>query len=171
MAVLSFSNAHLAFGHVALLDNAAFSLDAGERLGHAFTDGFEHAVTGLEHRFLRHVADAHALRHLQQAVVELFEAGDDLQHRRLAGAVAADQPEAFAGFKREGSTIEQGHMAIGEVGVGEGKDSHGVTSDRGAQRAASGKPRIIPATQLSSAASSASMNIAATSKPLCAVIS
>jgi ABC transport system ATP-binding/permease protein len=33
MAVLSLSNAHLAFGHVALLDNAAFSLDTGERLG------------------------------------------------------------------------------------------------------------------------------------------
>jgi ABC transport system ATP-binding/permease protein len=33
MAVLSLSNAHLAFGHVALLDNAAFSLEAGERLG------------------------------------------------------------------------------------------------------------------------------------------
>jgi ATP-binding cassette subfamily F protein uup len=33
MAVLSLSNARLAFGHVALLDNAAFSLEAGERLG------------------------------------------------------------------------------------------------------------------------------------------
>ena len=33
MAVLSLSNAHLAYGHVALLDNAAFSLEAGERLG------------------------------------------------------------------------------------------------------------------------------------------
>jgi ATP-binding cassette subfamily F protein uup len=33
MAVLSLSNAHLAFGHVALLDNAAFSLETGERLG------------------------------------------------------------------------------------------------------------------------------------------
>jgi ATP-binding cassette subfamily F protein uup len=33
MAVLSLSNAHLAFGHVALLDSAAFSLEAGERLG------------------------------------------------------------------------------------------------------------------------------------------
>ncbi|CAN5519168.1 ATP-binding cassette domain-containing protein [soil metagenome] len=33
MAVLSLSNAHLAFGHVALLDNAAFSLELGERLG------------------------------------------------------------------------------------------------------------------------------------------
>ena len=33
MAILSLSNAHLAFGHVALLDDAAFSLEAGERLG------------------------------------------------------------------------------------------------------------------------------------------
>jgi ABC transport system ATP-binding/permease protein len=33
MAVLSLSNAHLAFGHVALLDNAGFALEAGERLG------------------------------------------------------------------------------------------------------------------------------------------
>ncbi len=33
MAVLSLSNAYLAFGHVALLDNAAFSLEPGERLG------------------------------------------------------------------------------------------------------------------------------------------
>jgi ATP-binding cassette subfamily F protein uup len=33
MAVLSLSSAHLAFGHVALLDGAALSLEAGERLG------------------------------------------------------------------------------------------------------------------------------------------
>jgi ABC transport system ATP-binding/permease protein len=33
MAVLSLSNAHLAYGHVALLDGAAFSLESGERLG------------------------------------------------------------------------------------------------------------------------------------------
>jgi ATP-binding cassette subfamily F protein uup len=33
MAVLSLSNAHLAYGHVALLDGAGFSLESGERLG------------------------------------------------------------------------------------------------------------------------------------------
>ncbi|HEX6704341.1 MAG TPA: ATP-binding cassette domain-containing protein [Albitalea sp.] len=33
MAVLSLSNAHLAYGHVALLDGAAFALEPGERLG------------------------------------------------------------------------------------------------------------------------------------------
>ena len=33
MAVLSLTNAHLAFGHVALLDDANFSLEIGERVG------------------------------------------------------------------------------------------------------------------------------------------
>ena len=33
MALLSLSNAHLAYGHVALLDSAGFSLEIGERLG------------------------------------------------------------------------------------------------------------------------------------------
>ncbi len=33
MAVLSLSNAHLAYGHVALLDGAALSLETGERVG------------------------------------------------------------------------------------------------------------------------------------------
>jgi len=33
MAILSLTNAYLAYGHVALLDGAAFSLEAGERLG------------------------------------------------------------------------------------------------------------------------------------------
>jgi ABC transport system ATP-binding/permease protein len=33
MAVLSLSNAHLAYGHVALLDGAALALEAGERVG------------------------------------------------------------------------------------------------------------------------------------------
>ena len=33
MAILSLSNAHLAYGHVALLDGTGFALEAGERLG------------------------------------------------------------------------------------------------------------------------------------------
>ncbi len=33
MALLSLSNAHLAYGHVALLDKTGFSIDTGERLG------------------------------------------------------------------------------------------------------------------------------------------
>ena len=33
MAVLSLTNAHLAFGHVPLLDGANFSLETGDRVG------------------------------------------------------------------------------------------------------------------------------------------
>ena len=33
MAILSLTQAHLAYGHVALLDGASMSLEAGERLG------------------------------------------------------------------------------------------------------------------------------------------
>ena len=33
MAVLSVTNAHLAYGHVALLDGAGFALERGERIG------------------------------------------------------------------------------------------------------------------------------------------
>ena len=33
MAVLSLSAAHLAFGHVALLDGASLALESGERVG------------------------------------------------------------------------------------------------------------------------------------------
>ena len=33
MALLTLSDAHLAYGHVALLDGAGFALDAGERIG------------------------------------------------------------------------------------------------------------------------------------------
>ena len=94
------------------------------RLGHTLADGIEHAVAGLEHGLLRHVTDAHALRHLQQPVVEFFESGNDLQHRRLAGAVASDQAEPLAGIQREGCVIEQGHVAKGQVGIGKREDGH-----------------------------------------------
>ena len=67
---------------------------------------------------LRNVADAQALRHLQQPVVEPFKPGDDLQQRRLAGAVATNQPETLARFERQRSVIEQRDMAIGELRIG-----------------------------------------------------
>ena len=93
-------------------------------LGHAFADDVEHAVRRLEQRLLRHVADAQALRHLQQPVVELLQPGQHLQQRGLAGAVAADQAEALAGLERERRAVEQRDMAVGQVGVGEGQDGH-----------------------------------------------
>ena len=73
------------------------SLTHRPRLGNALADGLEHRVSGLERGLLGHIANAQPLGQLQQAVVELFEPGDHLEHRGLAGAVAADQAQALAG--------------------------------------------------------------------------
>src|SRR5205823_3767408 len=80
----------------------------------------------------RHVSDAQSLRLLKEAVVELLEPGDDLEERRLAGAVAADQADPLAGFERQRRAVEQGDVAEGEVGVGKGEDGHGKKAARGA---------------------------------------
>ena len=93
-------------------------------LGHAFADRIEHGQRAGEFRFLRNIEAAQALLHLQHAVVRALEAGEDLQQRRLAAAVAADQPDALAAIDRQRRAVEQRHMAIGEVGVGEGQQGH-----------------------------------------------
>ena len=89
------------------------------RLGNALADRIKHCVPRIELRLLRHVADAQPLRHLQQAIVEFFEAGDDFQHRRLASAIAADQAEPFTAIERKRRVVEEGHVAESQVGIGE----------------------------------------------------
>ena len=69
------------------------------RLRHAFAHRLENRVAGFEHRLLRHIADAQPLRHLQQPVVELFEARNHLQQRGLARAIAANQAQALTGVE------------------------------------------------------------------------
>ena len=91
----------------------------GSGLGHALGHGLEHGVAGLKRRLLRHIANAQALRQLQQAVVELFLAGDDLEHRGLAGAIAANQAQALTGVYGETGRVKQSHVAVSQVGVGE----------------------------------------------------
>jgi len=67
---------------------------------------------GLERRrlagrsLLRDIADARAPRHLHPAVVGIELAGDDLHQRRLAGPVAADQPDPRARRDRRRRTVE-----------------------------------------------------------------
>ncbi len=92
---------------------------------HAFADDVEDAVRRLEQRFLRHVADAQALRHLQQPVVELLLPGQHLQQRGLARAIAADQAQALAGLERKRRAVEQRDMSVGQVGIRQGQDGHG----------------------------------------------
>ena len=57
-------------------------------------------------RLLRHVADARDARHGDRAHVGREVAGDDLQQRRLAGAVAADEADLVAGRNARGRPVE-----------------------------------------------------------------
>ena len=54
-------------------------------------------LSGAARRLLRHVADARRARHGDRAHVGREFAGDDLQQRRLAGAVAADKADLVPG--------------------------------------------------------------------------
>ena len=65
----------------------------------AFGHRIEDAGGGVELRLLRHVGNAGVALHLHQAVVGLFQPGQDLEHRRFARAVAPDQSDAFGAFQ------------------------------------------------------------------------
>ena len=106
-------------GRVALVARAQL-LHLRQRFAHRV----EHAGRRVERGLLRHVEAPQPLLHLQQPVVERFEPGEDLQQRRLAGAVAADQRHALAGVERQGRAIEQRHVPVRKVGVGEGEQGH-----------------------------------------------
>ena len=67
-----------------------------------------------EIRLLRQIADGRAGLHKAAAAVGFDEACDDFQQRRLAGAVAADQADAFRGGDRELDAGEQRRAAEGE---------------------------------------------------------
>jgi len=97
MAVLSISNAHLAYGHVALLDGASFSLETGERVGLIGRNG-----TG-KSSLLKVLAQIEklddGLLQLQQAVIEFLDLGQHLEQGRLAGAVAANEADTLTRFE------------------------------------------------------------------------
>ena len=57
-------------------------------------------------RFLSEIADARARRHLDPAVVGFMQPGDQLQQRRLAGAVPPDQPDMRPGRQRGCRLVE-----------------------------------------------------------------
>jgi len=100
------------------------------RLRHTLADDVEHVATSVEHRLLRHVADAQPLSQLEQPVVGLFQSGNDLEQRGLARAVATDQSEPLAGLERERRAVEQRHVAVGEMGIGKRQDGHGSARNR-----------------------------------------
>ncbi|MGF6815244.1 hypothetical protein OKW33_002050 [Paraburkholderia atlantica] len=95
------------------------------RLGETGGDRFEHGVVGVELGLLRHVDRAQVLLTRDEAVVGFGQIGDDLQQRRLACAVAPDQPDALARFEREIRVIEQRDVTERELGSGNGVKRHG----------------------------------------------
>ena len=73
-------------------------LDLALHLAQFVEDGeafFEDGAAGELQALLRQVADAHAARLLQRAVVERFQAGQHLHQRGFAGAVGAHQRGLF----------------------------------------------------------------------------
>ena len=63
-------------------------------------------LIGAARRFLRDIAEPGAARHLDRAVVGIELADEDFHQRRLAGAVAADQPDAAARRDRRRGAVE-----------------------------------------------------------------
>ena len=71
---------------------------------------------GRQLRFLLDEDHAYAVGQAQHAVIERNHARDHTQQRGLAGAVAPDQRDPFAGIDRQVDAIEQRDVAEGEVG-------------------------------------------------------
>ncbi len=74
--------------------------------------------------FLRDRAMRRPAGCLQVAIVQRDAAGDDVEQRRLAGAVAADQADALAGLEAEFGAIEQRLGAEGEFGAQQREQGH-----------------------------------------------
>ena len=85
---------------IAVVAGAEPGLDIGQRRG----------VTA-EIRLLRQIADGGAGLHKAAAAVGLDEARGDLQQRRFAGAVAADQADALTGGHRKLDARQQRRAA------------------------------------------------------------
>ncbi|MNL02133.1 hypothetical protein D3C87_1226320 [compost metagenome] len=96
----------------------------GDDFAQALAGGGEHVRIHVQRGFLRHVGHAQVLLQLQRAVVWLFQPAQYLEHRRLAGAVAADQADAFRFEKREVRMIQQRDVTERELRVEECDECH-----------------------------------------------
>jgi ATP-binding cassette subfamily F protein uup len=106
MAVLSLSNAHLAFGHVALLDGAALSLEAGERVGLIGRNGTGKSsllkvIAGLEQARRRSpAADAGAAHSLRAPGAAVRRRRHGVRRGRRGRRRGARRPRRLRGARR-----------------------------------------------------------------------
>ena len=73
--------------------------------GQAQAHRVKNSVIGLERGLLGDVGDAGVVLDLQTAVIGLFHAAQNFEHRRFACAVAANEAYAFCGFERKACVV------------------------------------------------------------------
>ena len=86
--------------------------------------------------FLHHGGDAQTLLAHQLAAIGQNLAGDDLEQRRLAFAVAADDANALAPVEAERRLVEQVRTTKGHRNITQGKQSHGLRRSAAKERRA-----------------------------------
>ncbi len=92
--------------------------------------GIEDREIRIERRLLHHAGDARAGRDPGVAGIQVGDSGQDAQQRRLAGAVAADEPDAFAGIELEIGGVEQRMVAERQAGARKGDQRHAGSRQR-----------------------------------------
>ncbi len=97
----------------------------GPGIGQAQAGRFEHRALQIQDGFLGHIGHPQPGLDLQGAVIRLLQAGKYLQQRRLAGAVAPDQPHAFLDLERKVGVIKQRNMAISQLRIQQSDECHG----------------------------------------------
>ena len=94
------------------------------RPGHARQDHVDQRAAAGDREVLRQPADAHAVRARDLAVVDLLLAGDDLEQRRLARAVRADQADPIAVAEPQARRVEDHPIAEEQRDVVEDDQAH-----------------------------------------------
>ena len=91
---------------------------------HARQDHVDQRAPAGDRDVLRQPADPHAVRARHLAVVDLLLAGDDLEQRRLARAVRADQADAVAVAEAQRRGVEDHSIAEEQRDVVEDDQAH-----------------------------------------------
>ena len=114
---------------VAVCDGVARVVIVGQHFAE-FRKPAGHGLIDRGGKIFRHVlfqmSDAQRVAPPHAAFVGQHRAADDVQQRRLPGAVAADETDAFAFFELEVRAIEQHLVAERERGVVQRDEAHGV---------------------------------------------
>jgi hypothetical protein len=94
-------------------------------VGHRGEHGVDHRPWRQLEDVLRQVAGAHALAEGDGPGVGLHPPGEELEQRRLAGAVGPHQPYAIVRADGEARLVQQGPGAEAEGELADGDEAHG----------------------------------------------